>query len=67
MNHDYDDQIRSLLGDRFVQFQKLILMMHEQPATRRYVEGEIARLLDTMLDADRVALRRALAGSRRKR
>lgn len=61
-----DQRIVDALGSKFEQFQKLALMAKEQPATRKFAEAEMARLLNTMSQAERVELHKALlaAGGR---
>lgn len=55
-----DLRVKTALGARFEEFQKLARMAVEQPATRPYVESQMARLLGDMSDAQRVELREAL-------
>lgn len=60
-----DQAVVEAMGSRFAEIQKLAAMAKEQPATLRYAEGQIAKILETMTPAERLALRKALAESRK--
>lgn len=55
-----DERVTKALGTKFEQFQKLALMVKEQPATRRYAESQMARMLEAMSPTERLELRQAL-------
>lgn len=59
-NLEADARIIKFLGPRFAEFQKLALMVKEQPATRAYAESQMKRMLEEMLEAERDGLRQAL-------
>jgi hypothetical protein len=55
-----DARIVALLGPEFTEFQKLALLVKEQPATRPWASAQMAKLLEAMPPAQRLALRQAL-------
>ena len=55
-----DKRIVAALGGAFERFQKLALMVKEQPKTRRYAESEMKRMLEAMSEQERSELRQAL-------
>jgi len=60
-----DTRVVAAMGSHVAELQKLAALVREQPATKKYVAAQIAKILNAMSADERAELRQALKAAKR--